>query len=195
MTGRAGTSPATPNRGELQAATATGTAASSISTGTGARRMSRTGQCASTTALSFANSSLLAELFSVTVPRTPVKPGTHPFVDGEKSPQVENAIKLDRDAVERDAKRRRISAVRDLLACRQSRQDQLHRIRASIRAAESRRLVHRQGELANPGLASEVLHLPGIDRKDRFCVGASARRLACVSTMISLSAIPVSRSV
>src|SRR3984885_122171 len=78
---------------------------------------------------------------------------THTFIDGKESPEVENTLKLDRDAIERNAKRRRVSAVRDLLACRQSRQDQLHRIRTSIRAAKSRRLVHCQRELANPGLA------------------------------------------
>ena len=32
--------------------------------------------------------------------------GTHPFTDGKKSPQVENALMLDRDAIERNAKRR-----------------------------------------------------------------------------------------
>jgi hypothetical protein len=95
---------------------------------------------------------------------------THPFIDGKKSAEVENALKLDLDAIERNAKRRRVSAVRDLLACRQSRQDQLHRIWTGIRAAESRRLVDRQRELANPGLAPKILNLSRVDRKDRFCI-------------------------
>jgi hypothetical protein len=116
---------------------------------------------------------------------------THTFIDGKKSAEVENALKLDRDAVERNAKRRRVSAVRDLLACRQPRQDQLPRIRTSIRAAESRRLVHRQRELANPGLAPKILNCRESIEKTAFALAASARRLACVSTIISLSAIPV----
>src|ERR1700722_7445969 len=96
---------------------------------------------------------------------------THTFIDGKKPAEVENALKLDRDAVERNPKRRRVSAVRDLLACRQPRQDQLHRSWTSSRAAESWWLVHRQRELANPGLAPKILNLPGVDRKNRFCIG------------------------
>jgi hypothetical protein len=170
-------------------------AASSSSTGTGARRISKTGQCASTTSLSFANSSGVAELFNVTVPCTPVKPARTRSSTAKNPPQVENAIEFDRDAFQRNAKGRRVATVRDFLACSQRGQDQLHRVRASVGAAETRWLIDRQRELANPSLAPEVLHLPRIDRKDGLPLAASARRLACVSTMISFSDIPVSQCV
>jgi hypothetical protein len=124
--------------------------------------MSRTGQCASTTALSFANSSWGRGALERHSSLHSRKPRAHPFVDSEKSAQVERPIELDRDAFQRHAKRCRVSAVGDLLTRCQSRVDQLHRVRARVRAAEGGRLVDRQRELANPGLAAEVFDLSRI---------------------------------
>ena len=92
---------------------------------------------------------------------------THALVDGKKSPQV--AVELDR-TLSSDAERCCVSAVCNLLACRQRRQDQLHRIRTGVRAAKRGRLVDRQRELANFGLAAEVLDLLKSTEKTAFAL-------------------------
>ncbi len=94
--------------------------------------MSKTGQCASTTSLSFANSFLVAELANVTVPCTPVKPERTPSSTAKNPRRSRTPSSLTETLSSGIAERCRVSAVRDLLASRQCRQDQFHRIRARV---------------------------------------------------------------
>src|SRR5215472_18016064 len=90
--------------------------------------------------------------------------------NGEEATQIETALDLDGDVVQRDAEGLGIEAVGDLLAGAERGQDQFDGVRPRIPAAECRGLIECEAEIADRRLAAKPRQLTGRCGEGRRCV-------------------------